>query len=101
MTGTGAVFGVLADSEQQNFDNSRDLYTKQVARTNAENRALTADIFYGLGAASLMAGVTLFLVDQFSQAEADPAQAQSWQIKPDLGPGRAGATIEWNFGSQW
>lgn len=102
MTGAGVVFGVLANNEQDNFDSSRDLYTKQVARTNAENRALAADVFYGLGAASLLAGATLFLVDQLSGAEAaPPGEAQGWHLRPDLGPGRAGATIEWNFGSQW
>ncbi len=98
--GTGVLFGVLAQSEQDSFDQSRDLYTKQVARTNAENRALTADILYGLGGVAILAGVTMFVLDWtvFSEPVSEDSTGQSLKIRPDLGPGGVGATVEWTFG---
>jgi tetratricopeptide (TPR) repeat protein len=98
-TGTGVVFGFLAQGEQESFDASRDLYTKQVARTNAENRALTADVLYGLGGAAILAGVTLILIDQLSDQEAAPEEQV--RISPSLGAQGAGVQVEWRFGQDW
>jgi hypothetical protein len=93
------VFGVLAQSEQNEFNTSRDLYTKQVAQTNAKNRALTADLLYLGGGVTLVSGVTLLVLDLtvLGEGEEVAPSTTTWRFAPTVGPDGVGAQVGWEF----
>ena len=99
LTGTGVAFGLLAQSNQEDYDqrasavrvDQRGLSTLQ---DEGERNALLANIFYGAGAAGIIAAVILFFVE----AEDAPATDENPQTQgPRLGVGQHGFTLDFEF----
>lgn len=61
--GVGGVFGVLAQSEANNYADNRSEFGRATYRDNAQSYALTADIFYALGLATVVTGGLIVLLD--------------------------------------
>lgn len=82
---TGVVFGVLAQSTHEDFENAHSLNDKLDLSDTGETQALTGDVLMGVGAAALVAGVVLLIVD----ATSDTAERSA-----DAGPSyRFGTTL--------
>lgn len=102
LLGAGGVFGVLALNDQDDFDRARDPLTKAQAQDDAETKALTADILMGAGAAALITGTVLLVVDLTGDSEtntddsgADGDESVRW--RPVIGPQGIGAVLEVPF----
>lgn len=59
----GAVMGVLAGDAADDFAASTDLDDKLEHRDTAENRALIADVLIGVGAAAVVTGLLMVILD--------------------------------------
>ncbi len=59
--GVGVVFGVQAQSSQDDFEAGTTLTEKHDARDQGEQQALIADVLYGVGAAAAITGLVLVL----------------------------------------
>lgn len=59
--GVGVVFGVQAQTSQDDFDAGTTVTGKQDARDQGEQQALIADVLYGVGAAAAVTGLVLVL----------------------------------------
>lgn len=88
---TGGVFGVLASSEQSNFDVAETAEERRAARDTGTTYALTADIMYGLGAAAAITGVILFVT-----ADADESEA-GVTVAPVVGKDGVGVGLSGRF----
>ena len=58
--GMGVVFGIQAAGARTEFNNAQSLDTKLAARDATRNRALLADIGYGVGIVSAVAAILLY-----------------------------------------
>jgi len=61
--GIGGVFGVLAQREATNYTDNRSEFGRATYRDNAQSYALTADIFYSVGLATVVTGGLIILFD--------------------------------------
>ncbi len=96
LLGAGAVFGVLTISDTDDFDNSRDPVEKARAKDDATQKALVADVFYGLGAAALITGGIFIIMDLTQGQEEAPPEAGA-SVRPMIAPDGAGAMVEFSF----
>lgn len=95
----GATFGALAWDSANDYQARRSDPARPTFRDDAETFALTADIFYGLGAAFVGAGALLILLDDGAPEDDRAYDALSTRLAPTLAPdGRglgAAATLTW------
>lgn len=75
---TGGVLGGLALGAQSDFDGATALNEKRAYRDDAKTLALASDVTIGVGAAALVAGVVLIIVD----ATAPPSAASGAGSSP-------------------
>lgn len=80
--GTGGIFGLLAQGNADDYATRRADFGRSTYRDNAETNALAADIFYGVGLATSLVGLTLILTD--SAEETDDAYQNELVQWPDL-----------------
>jgi len=77
LIGTGAVFGILANSNESDLksesNKNRTQEEVQKIADNAQNYATMANIFYGAGAACLVSATVLFFVEGKSTTTAKPS----------------------------
>lgn len=93
-TVTGGVLGGLALGAQSSFDSATAVNDKRAYRDDAKTLALSSDVTIGVGAAALVAGLVLVIVDATSEppstsgvgAEAPP----SFVVAPSVGDGGGG-----------
>lgn len=96
--GTGAVFGTLALDDVDTFDASRNELVKLQARENAQDKALLADILYGVGGAAVIAGGVFIILDALDSGAEQPAPTGESRLRPWIGPGEVGAVFELPLG---
>ena len=94
MAGTGVVFALMADSEQNTFDESVTLNNKTRARDAAESNALTADILFGGGAVAVIAGIVFILIDSQDDGA---APTTTLRFTPITRPDNVGASVTVSF----
>ncbi len=92
LAGTGGVFGILAQSNQDNFEEVRTLEEKNNARDEGEQNALTADILYVGGGIAIVTGLLLVLFDPGEEVSDDPNKT-SWHLTPFIGDDQAGLNM--------
>lgn len=85
---TGGIFGGLAEDDEHAFTESVDIIEKRDLRTRGEDRALAADVLFGLAGASVVAGVVVLLTGE-------RASAPQAVVAPM--PGGAQATFDFRF----
>ena len=99
LTGTGVAFGLLAQSNQDDYDQRAsavrvDQQGLSALQDEGERNALLANIFYGVGAAGIVAAVILFFVE----AEDGPPASEPEQARgPRFGVGQHGFTLDFEF----
>ena len=94
MAGTGVVFALMANAEQDAFDQSVNAGDKDIARSAAENNALTADILFGGGAVAVIAGIVFILLDDTGGTD---ASGSAMHFIPIAGPDQLGAGVTVSF----
>lgn len=99
---TGAIFGGLAWSDRNKADPMcpDKLCSKEGFDIieGAKTKALVSTLGFGIGAAALGAGITLFLLSRPSSDEdSQTPSAPSAKVLPALGPGGGGFTIIGSF----
>ncbi|HOX44118.1 MAG TPA: tetratricopeptide repeat protein [Myxococcota bacterium] len=86
----GGTCGYLASASQQEFKDATWAADAMEAKAEAEDRALAANVLYGLGGAALVTALVLFFVeldDPPADGEGAPA--------PGLVPAPGGAALRW------
>ncbi len=67
LTGTGVVFGIMANSAESDLKSSKNVTRSQDEvqnlADNAQNYAMLANVFYGAGAACLVSATVLFFIE--------------------------------------
>ncbi len=86
----GGACGYLASASQQEFEDATWASDAMDARAAAQDRALAANLLYGLGGAALVTALVLFFVEVDDAPEADPDGPT-----PSLAPAPGGAALLW------
>lgn len=87
----GGVMGYLAGDSADKFSASTEFDEKTELREQAQSRALVADVLYGVGAAAVVTGILLVVLDD------GPADAQTGRLQ--VGPTAGGGVGVWLGGS--
>lgn len=84
---TGGVLGGLALGKQSDFDAATAVNDKRAYRDDAKTLALTSDVTIGIGAAALVAGIVLVIVDATSEPSTAGADsgAPAFVVTPSVG----------------
>lgn len=96
LLGGGVFFGLAAQDSSDDFAAARTTLDKDAARADAEDSALLADIFYGVGGAALIGGVVLLAIDLASDEQA-PQPTGALRLAPWIGDQSAGAALGGSF----
>ncbi len=97
LLGGGVTFGVLAQSDVDDFTAARTLDAKEAARADAESNALLADIFYGVGGAALVGGIVMLAIDLAGEDQPPASGDSALRLTPWLSTEGAGALLERRF----
>lgn len=82
------VFGLMAGSEHDAFDSATTLQARRDAASAGERNAMVGDVLLGVGVASAIVGVVLFVTA--SPEEAPKQQPASGQLTPQVSPTSVG-----------
>jgi tetratricopeptide (TPR) repeat protein len=87
----GGTCGYLASESQQEFKDATWASDAMDAKAEAEDRALAANVLYGLGGAALVTALVLFFVE----VDDGPTADHEGSPAPSLVPAPGGAALRW------
>ncbi|MEO1272177.1 MAG: PEGA domain-containing protein [Myxococcota bacterium] len=82
--GVGGVFGLFAQGQANDYADNRSEPGRASTRDNAQTNALTADVLYGIGFATVVVGGVLVLLDDGAEQPPSDAYGDDLVKLPDV-----------------